>query len=127
MVKTMKMLNRVLLAAAMSWSYSFTLGALFAVCTSERRSFSSLLLPGVLPVVLLGSTVIAIIVTPVAVWSVRTGTKNLCIYGPILWVVLAAYIFLVIPKTGADGPYGLIFLSVVGLIVLGLIPAPKAA
>lgn len=127
MVNTMNIFKRVLLAAAMSWSYSFTLGALFAVCTSERQSFSSLLLPGVLPVVLLGSTVVAITMTPIAVWSVRTGTKNLCIYGPILWIVLAAYILLVIPNTGADGPYGLILLSVVGLIILGLIPAPKAA
>jgi hypothetical protein len=122
----MSIVSRLAWAAAMSWIYSFTLGALFAVCTSERQSFSSLLLPGVLPVVLPGSTVVAIIMTPIAVWSVRTGTKNLCIYGPVLWIALAAYILLVIPKTGAYGPYGLFFLGVVGLILLGLISTPKA-
>ena len=33
------MLNRVLLAAAMSWIYSVTLGLLFAACASGRLSF----------------------------------------------------------------------------------------
>ena len=116
---------RAALGVVMSWTYSFTLGALFAVCTSERRSFSSLWLPGVFPVVLLGSTVVALCVAPIAVWSLRTGTKNLCIYGPILWIVLAAYILLVLPRTGAYGPYGLLLLGVAGLIALGLIPAAK--
>lgn len=123
----MSMWNRVLLAAAMSWSYAVTLGLLFAACASGRLSFSTLRLPGVIPVVLVVSTVIAIIMTPIAVWSVRTGTKNLCIYGPILWITLAAYILLVVPRTGAYGPYGLLLSGVAGLVVLGLIPDPKVA
>lgn len=127
MVSTMSMWNRVLLAAAISWGYAVTLGLLFAACASGRFSFSTLRLPGVIPVALVISTVVAIIMTPFAVWSVRTGTKNLCIYGPILWIVLAAYILLVIPRSGAYGPYGLLLLGVVGLIALGLIPAPKVA
>jgi hypothetical protein len=118
----------MLLAAAMSWSYSATLGFLFAACASGRFSFDTLRLPGVVSVSLVSSTVIAIAMTPIALWSVRTGAKNLCIYGPILWVVLAAYILVLIPRTGAHSPYGLLLLGVVGLVVLGLIPrAPKVA
>lgn len=119
------LLNRVLLAAAMSWTYSVTLGLLFAARASGRFSLNTLHLPGVVPVALIISTVIAIVITPAAVWSVRAGTKSLCIYGPILWIILAAYIVVVIPRTGAYGPYGLLLLGAVGLAVLGLVPPHK--
>ena len=119
------MLNRVLLAAAMSWGYSVTLGLLFAACASGRFSFSTLLLPGVVPVALVISTVISIAITPIAAWSVRTGPNNLRLYGPILWIALAAYDVVVIPRTGAEGPLGLLFLGVIGLTILGFIPPAK--
>src|SRR5271170_888788 len=102
----MTLLNRVLLAAALSWSYSATLGLLFACCVSGSFSFSALRLPGVVPIALIISTVASVFITPVAVWSLRTGLRNLQIYGPILWVVLAAYIVWAIPKTGGRGLYG---------------------
>jgi hypothetical protein len=79
-------------------------------------------LPGVVPVALISSTAIAIVITPIAVWSVRTGMKNLGLYGPILWIVLAAYVVVVIPQAGPHGPYGLFVLGIVGLVVLGFIP-----
>jgi len=60
--------------------------------------------------------------TPIAAWSVRTGVKNLCIYGPVLWVALAAYIVVVMPRIGVRDPYGVFLLAVGGVIVLGLIP-----
>lgn len=119
----MSIVSRVVLAAILSWTYSFTLGVLFAVYTSERRSFSSILLPGVLPVVLLGSTVVAICIAPVAFWSLRTGTKNMLVYGPILWIVLAVYEVLIVPRTGVYGSYGLFVMAILGLIILGFIPA----
>lgn len=118
----MSMLHRVILAAALSWFYSVTLGLLFAARASGTFSLSTLRLPGVVPVALLISTVIAVCITPVAVWALRTGTKNLSIYGPVLWVLLAAYEAVVIPRTGPYGTYGLLFLSVACLIVLGFIP-----
>ena len=133
-VQLMKILKRVLLAAAMSSSFSVTLGLLFAVCVSSRdmrdsghSSFYALRLPAVVPVVLITSTMISILITPVAIWSVRTGVKNLLIYAPILWVALATYIFAVMAiwKNGAYGLYGVAFLGAVGAAVLGFIPAPK--
>src|SRR5437588_10219302 len=87
----MTMLNRVLLAAGLSWVYSVTLGLLFAASTSGRLSFSTLRLPGVVPVALITSTIIALVMTPIAAWSVRTGTRNLCLYGTILWFELDAW------------------------------------
>ncbi len=119
----MNLRNRILSAVAMSWTYSVTLGLLSAVVVSGNYSLRSLLLPGVVPVALIGSTAVSIALTPLAVWSVRTGTMNLWFYGPILWLALAAYIVLAIPKLGHYGPYGLLFLAVLGLVVLGLIPA----
>ena len=94
---------------------------------SGHSSFAVLHLPGVVPVALMFSTAISILITPVAVWSVRTGVKNLLIYAPILWGALATYIFavLVIWKNTAYGLYGVAFLGAVGAAVLGFIPADQ--
>jgi hypothetical protein len=119
----MRLRNRILVAAVMSWAYSVTLGLLFAIAVSENHSPKDLLLPGVIPVALLGSTVVAIAITPVAIWSVRTGANNLRLYGPILWIILAAFVVFAIPRAGRYGPYGLLFLAVLGLVVIGWIPA----
>jgi hypothetical protein len=119
----MSVWNRILIAAVMSWAYSVTLGLLFAVVVSEDHSLRTLTLPGVVPVALTGSTIVAIAITPVAIWSVRTGARNLWLYGPILWIALAAYVVFAIPKAGHYGQYGLLFLAVLGLVALGFIPA----
>jgi hypothetical protein len=117
--------NRVLRGAAISWIYSVTLELLFAACASGRFSWNTLRLPGVVPVALIGSTGAALLMTPIAAWSVRTGMKNSCIYGPVLWVALAAYMVVIMPRIGAHDPYGVFVLGVGGAIVLGLIPVRK--
>ena len=118
----MNLWNRILVAAVMSWAYSVTLGLLFAVAASENHSLRTLLLPAVVPVALIGSTIVAITIAPVAFWSVRTGARNLWLYGPILWTALAVYIVFAIPKAGHYGQYGLLALAVLGLVALGFIP-----
>jgi len=118
----MSLRNRIAVAAVMSWVYSVTLGLLFAVVVSEDHSLRTLTLPGVVPVALTGSTIVAIAITPVATWSVRTGARNLWLYGPILWIALAAYVVFAIPKAGHYGQYGLLLLAVLGLVALGFIP-----
>ncbi len=117
---------RALVAAAISWVASVTLGLLFAACASGRFSLSTLRLLGVVPVALLVSTVIAVAIFPLAWWSTRTGVRNLRVYGPVLWIALAAYVVLVIPRAGVYGPYGLLLLGVIGLVALGFVPAAKA-
>jgi Na+/melibiose symporter-like transporter len=102
-----------------------TLGLLFAVVVSEDHSLRSLMLPGIVPAALIGSTIVAIAITPVAIWSVRTGARNLWFYGPILWIALAAYVVFAIPRAGHYGQYGLLFVAVIGLVILGFIPAAK--
>jgi hypothetical protein len=121
----MSMLNRVVLGAALSWIYAVTLGLLFAACVAGRLSFSTLRLPGVVPVALISSTIIALVMTPIAAWSVRTGARNLYLYGPILWIVLAAWLLLVVPWNVAYGEYSVLILGLVGLVILGFIPAHK--
>ena len=83
------MLTRILLAAGVSWIYSVSLGLLYAACASGHFDLRTLWLPGVVPVAMLFSTAVSIGITPIAVWSLRTGKKNLYIYGPILWIILA--------------------------------------
>lgn len=119
------MLHRLLLGVALSWLYAVTLGLLFAACASGTFSLTTLLLPGVVPVALLISTVIAILIAPLAVWALKTGTKNLRVYGPILWVTLAAYEIAIIPRTGPYGTYGLLVLAIIGLLVLGFMPVGR--
>lgn len=125
----MKTSKRMLLAAAMSWGYAVTLGLLWAACSSGSFNPITLFLPGVALVALIVSTVISIIITPVAMWSVRTGGKNLRIYGPILWIVLAIYIVFLMPRViendGRIGLYVLLILAAVGSTILGFIPAAK--
>jgi len=58
----MGVLKRILLAASISWVFSVSLGFVFASCVSGHLSFSTLRLPGVVPVALIGSTVAAIII-----------------------------------------------------------------
>jgi hypothetical protein len=123
----MTMWKKLLLAAAISWVFSVALGLLLAarVFVPETRSLSALLLPGVIPVAVIGSTMVALLVVPFALWAMRTGTRNLFKYAPILWIILAAYIVLVMPIAGHNGQYGLLFLAVIGLVILGFIPAAK--
>lgn len=122
---TMRLPSRILLAAAMSCGYSVTLGLLFAAGASGRFSLHTLRLPGVLPVALLVSTVASMAITPVAVWSMATGTRNLWLYAPIFWVALASYDVVVSPRCRACGLYGLTFLALVGLAILRFIPAVR--
>ena len=121
----MSLLKRILLAAAISWTFSVTLGLLFAVVVSGRFSLSNLLLPGVVPVALIVSTAASIVITPVAAWALRTGAKNLRLYGPILWIALASFIVVGIPRIGGIGLYVVFFLGLVGVVILGFIPARK--
>jgi hypothetical protein len=114
--------RRVLFAAAMSWIYSVTLGLILALRAVDF-TLRNLLLPGVLTVAVLGSTEASLLVLPFAVWAVRTGRKNLCFYGLILWAMLAGYILAVLPKVGGSrGFAGLLVLAIVGLVTLGFIP-----
>ena len=110
----------------MSWTFSVTLGLLFAATASGRFSLDTLRLPGVVPVALIGSTFVSIPILPIAIWSVRTGAKNLYVYAPILWTALAIYEIVVVPKIGPYGPTSLFALAIVGSVVLGFIPAAKS-
>jgi hypothetical protein len=119
----MNLLNRILLAAAISWISSVTLGLLFAAGTSGHFSLRTLGLPGVVPVALIVSTVVSVALTPLLVWALKTGTRNLYVYGPIFWIALATYDAAVVPRTGAYGLWSLLFLGLASVAGLRLIPA----
>ena len=118
----MRIWKRILLAVAMSLAFSLTLGLLFAAHASGHFSIQTLQLPGVVPVALIGSMVASILMLPFTIWAVRTGTKNLRTYAPMLWIALAAYV-LAVPGTGAYVLWGLALLATFGSVLLGFIPA----
>ena len=118
----MSLWHKMLLAGILSWAFSVILGLLFAADAQGVFSLDTLRLPGVVPVALIISTVVSIVFTPLAVWSFRTGGKNLYIYAPILWVLLAAYIVLIVPRGGRHAVYGLVIVTIISLIILGFVP-----
>ena len=121
----MSIWKRTLLAGAMSLTFSLTLGLLFAARASGHFSTQTLRLPGVVPVTLIGGAVASLLILPFAIWAVRTGTKNLRTYAPILWIALATYV-LVVPGTGAYVLWGLALLATIGSVVLGFIPVVES-
>lgn len=122
----MSIWKKALLAGTMSWTFSVTLGLLFAARASGHFSLDTLRLPGVVPVALIVSTFAAILLLPIALWSARTGVKNLYVYAPILWAALAIYEVVIVPRIGRYGLCSLCVLAIIGSVVLGLIPASEA-
>ncbi len=116
------MLNRILLGIGFSWVFSFTLGLTFVFCAFGK---DALTLPAVFRMALSVSTLISLLFAPLAIWAAKTGARNLFIYGPILWLILAAHIVIGVKHRLALTQASLFILSVVGLVVLGLIPRRK--
>lgn len=106
----------------MTWASAIALGLWFAVNASGKLDPSALLLPAVIPVALIVSSVGALLMLPFAIWASRTGWRNIYRYGPLLWSVLAVYVFFVLPSAGKVGLFGLVLLGAVGLVGLGLVP-----
>lgn len=121
----MSVFKQILLAGSISWVFAASLGLLFVTLASGHPSLGTLRIPGVVPVALILSTVAAVVMTPFAVWALRTGARNLCRYAPILWIVLAGWLIAVAPRNAAYGQYGALLLGLIGLIVLGVIPPSK--
>jgi len=109
----------MLLGAAFSWIMSVTLGVVFALSTFGGEA---LLLPAVLPMTLSISSLIALLFSPLAAWAARTGPRNLLVYSPVLWGILAIHIVVGVnhrlPLTQAS----LFVVAVAGTVVIGFIP-----
>ena len=107
----------------MSWAASVAAGLVFACFTTGQFSLETLALPAVVPVAVIGSTVIAVLITPFVAWAMRTGPKNLYTYGFVLWVVAVIYPIWAVPRMAQLGFYSSVALTVCGLILLGFVPA----
>ncbi len=125
----------LLIAFAISWFFAFTLGCVFTggplVAITERKFDLDILKGSVLmmvlpPIGLFVSTLCALFITPLAAWALRTGRKNIVLFGPLLWLFLASFI---VWSEYIDNGYlaflGTLFLSAVGLGLIGLIPPKK--
>ena len=107
---------RLFVAAGASWLFAAALGLWFATWTSGRFRLETLQLPGVVPVALAGSTVAALLIAPLAAWSMRTGPRNLRLFVPALWLVLATGIAFGV------GLLGTFLIALLGVVGLALIP-----
>jgi hypothetical protein len=118
MKDVMRVLTRALIAVALSWTYSMTLGFLFAIHWDRQFHFDVLLTPAAYIAPTIFSTIVAVFIAPITFWSIGNGIKKHCIYGPILWILLAVY------ENTAAAMYnliGVIILAVAGLVILRLI------
>ena len=115
------MLKRTLTAAGISWVNATSLALLFAAGTSGDLSIHTLLLPGVIPVAVMFSTVTAVFMTPLVYWGLTSNNRNLGFYGLGLFLFLAAYIGLITPANAQLSLYGSLAIGVVGVAAIGLI------
>lgn len=116
------MLKKIILAACGSWCSATLLGLLFTTCTSRCFSIDTLRLPAVVPVAVLISSAIAALMTPLVLWSFKSGKQNLIFYGSGLFVLLSVCIVLGTSGSGGwVGLYGTLALAVIGLVVIGMI------
>jgi hypothetical protein len=79
-----------------------------------------------IPIGLIVSTCAAILATPLAMWALRTGKRNIIVYGITFWFFLAVYIFCA-PSFNHDrfAIIGGVVLTVLGLVIIGLIPKAR--
>lgn len=113
------MLRRVFVAACVSWFSATPLALLFAAGTSGDLSIHALLLPGVIPVAVMLSTLIAVFMTPLVYWSLKSNSRNLALYGWGLLLFLAAYIGWMTPTNAQLSLYGSLAIGVVGVVAIG--------
>ena len=128
--------SSVFIAYGISWCFSFSLGCVFVVGMSEAEHNKEIfniawqleaILMMMYPVGLALCTFAAALATPLATRAIRTGTRNLILFGSLFWILLACYIFWA-PSFNNDGIaiFGGFLLIVIGLIIIGQIP-PKTA
>jgi len=138
--------KRFLASFGVSLLFSFTLGLSFlfwSILSPEANSnttitqnlsglkntsLGQLWNMGFIPIALGVSLWGAILISPLAFWTFRTGKRNLVVYGSVLWVLLALFIIFglpsFLPTPGGNRLVGVFLLGVLGLVVIGLIP-PK--
>jgi hypothetical protein len=121
MSRSDEVLRRILLGLGFSWLFSVTLGVLAMICGFGWEVFR---LPIVIPTAIAASSLVSILFAPLAVWTAKTGARNICIYGPILWLILAGQVVDEVTRH-IDLTISLLVTSVIGLVVLGLIPPGK--
>ncbi|MFI5305694.1 MAG: hypothetical protein ACHQYP_12985 [Nitrospiria bacterium] len=125
------MLRKILTVGGITWCYSALLGLFFAVCASGSISVQGLVetfdSPGVVPMAVFSSTIVAALYTPLVMWAFKTNIniKDLIFCGGVLFFLLLIYIAIVViantKLSGAIALCGSILLGFIGLIVIGFI------
>jgi hypothetical protein len=114
-----EMLKRILLGVAFSWVMSVTLGIFYSIVSF---GIDGLRLSVLLLMTVSISSLIALLFSPLAAWATRTGSRNLFMYAPVLWAVLAVHIFVGVKHWFHLTQASLFALGVVGTVAIGCIP-----
>lgn len=115
------MIKRIIQSLVICWVFSAALGLLFATTMSGTFRPSVALLPGVVPVALFVSSLVAVVLTPFVALGMRRGLRRVLGGGLALWLCLATYTVFVIPKFGAPAMNMLLPLAVAGVLILAVV------
>jgi hypothetical protein len=121
----MRISKRIVLAATMSWIYSVTLGLIFSINWDGKLHFNLLLVPAAYYAPTIFSTICALLIAPVAFWSIGNGIRRHLIFGPIVWLIIAVYESAAPFASMAYDLAGALLLAVLGLVVLRVVPVTK--
>ncbi len=115
------MLDKVLISVLFSWIGSITLGLIFAwrIFYNEGiKDVEGIMAPGVIQVILIISSIFALLITPLTVWAFKPAKL---IYFIMLWFVLALFILFINPKLGTYALYMPFILGLIGVVAIGII------
>jgi hypothetical protein len=112
------MFKDIVIAGLVSWCIAVSLGTLFAATTSGRVTAATLRLPGIIPVMLIGATLTAVVFTPLVWWAFKPARKASIVGGVCMLCVLVAYILIITPQNVRMGLVGTYVLTIIGLVVI---------
>ena len=111
----------ILKCVGLSWVMAASLGVIFGAAVMHNASIRELWAGCVVQVSLIISTVIALLMTPLTIWSFAPKRRLLLPKGGILWCLLVGYILLVAPHNGPMAIVGSLLLGAGGLIAIRLL------
>jgi hypothetical protein len=108
--------RRIFISFVISWFASVSLGIIYGARVVNRASFADLWVMGVVQVAAIISSVIALLLTPLVAWGLRS--YSVIKWFLLLWLLMVAWVVTIIAVThnGAFVLDGALLLTIGGLI-----------
>jgi hypothetical protein len=119
------MIKHIAKCTAISWVGAATLGLIYGARVAGSVNVEKLWYMGIISISLIGSTIMALLITPLTVWAFRPGGSMKLVVP--LWIILVAYVLVVTPASGQLLLWmtTLFFLSAAGLVCIRLLTHRK--